>query len=133
MAGQRRLRAKPRTLIPAARCPPNGPGEGVLVSEHERREDPKLHRLDLQRQILGVDAALRQAAGDEPQAFLWRTLVHVAELAVRADAPDWADALDHCLAERTTDQFHLRIVAGRENDEIGRNRRSVLQQRAIGG
>ena len=34
-------------------------------------------------------------------------------------------------ARRTSSM--LRIVAGRQNNEIGRNRRSILQQRTIGG
>src|SRR3954453_16337954 len=30
------------------------------------------------------------------------------------------------------DELHLRIVAGRQNNEIGRNRRSILQKRPVG-
>jgi hypothetical protein len=67
---------------------------------------------------------LGQTTGDEPQAFLRCALEHVVEFTIRADAPDRADALRHLLAERASDELHLRIVAGRQNNETGRNRRS---------
>jgi transposase len=76
---------------------------------------------------------LGQATGNEPQAFLGRALEHVVELTIRADAPDRADALRHRFAERAADELHLWIVAGRQNNEIGRNRRSILQGSTIGG
>src|SRR5947209_6695975 len=98
----------------------------------KRPELPKLHRLDLQGQIFRVDAALGQTTGDEPQPLLRRALEHAVEFTIRADAPDRADALRHLLAERTADELDLRIVAGRQNNDIGRNRRAILQQRAIG-
>src|SRR5512145_899686 len=55
-------------------------------------DETELARLDLQSQILGIDAALREAAGDEPQARLRRAREHVAQLLSFAEAPDRADA-----------------------------------------
>ncbi len=54
----------------------------------KRPEFPKLHRLDLQSQILRVHATLGQTTGNEPQAFLQRTLEHVVEYTIHANAPE---------------------------------------------
>src|SRR5436190_17537131 len=42
------------------------------------RQQAFLDRLDLQREMLRADAALREAAGDEPQARLTGARIHVA-------------------------------------------------------
>src|SRR3954454_757963 len=43
------------------------------------RQQPLLDRLDLKRQMFRADAALREAAGDEPEAGLAGARVHVAQ------------------------------------------------------
>jgi len=55
--------------------------------------------LDLQGEIARVDPALREAAGDEPQARLRRAAEHVAQLLVVTESPDGSDALRHRIAE----------------------------------
>src|SRR5882757_2074497 len=54
------------------------------------RQQPFLDRLDLQRQIFRIDAALREAAGDEPQPRLAGARIHVAQLLAVAETPDRA-------------------------------------------
>src|SRR6202790_5641877 len=56
------------------------------------RQQPFLDRLDLQRQVFRVDPALREAAGDEPEAGLRCPCVHVAQFLAVAESPDRADA-----------------------------------------
>src|SRR3954454_22699937 len=47
--------------------------------------------LDLQAEILGVDAALGETAGDEPEARLSGAHEHVAQFLAIAKTPDRAD------------------------------------------
>src|SRR5688572_32360621 len=91
-----------------------------------RRQQADLASLDLKCERLRVDAALRQAAGDEPQARLWGAREHVAQLLVFAEAPDRADAGGNFVAEQLADQMLLALVAGRQNDQVGRNRLADL-------
>src|SRR5712691_1231557 len=96
------------------------------------RQQPFLDRLDLQRQIFRVDTALREAAGDEPQAGLAGARIHVAQLLGLAKPPDRADASDDLLAEQFPNQFFLAFVSGREHDQIGGKRFAALHPRAVG-
>ena len=84
------------------------------------RQQPFLDRLDLQRQIFRVDPALRQAAGDEPEARLAGAGVHVAQFLSFAESPDRADPRGDFIAEQLADQMFLRLVAGRQHDQVGR-------------
>src|SRR4051794_39557241 len=52
------------------------------------RQQSKLAGLDLQREELGVDAALRKTAGDEPEPGLAGAGIHVAQLLRFTKAPD---------------------------------------------
>src|SRR3984893_9846552 len=96
------------------------------------RQQAFLDRLDLQRQIFRIDPALRQAAGDEPQAGLAGAGVHVAQLLAVAESPDRADALDHFVAEQLANQMFLRHIAGRQHDQVGGQRLAALHPRAGG-
>ena len=62
-------------------------------SSHRLRQQSFLDRLDLQRQIFRIDAALRETAGDEPEAGLAGAGIHVAQLLLVAEPgfPSW-----HC-------------------------------------
>src|SRR5260370_17160021 len=80
------------------------------------RQQPFLDRLDLQRQMLRADPALRQAAGDEPQARLPGTRVHVAQFLLLAKAPDGADALFHGFAQHLSHPLFLPLLAAPDHD-----------------
>src|SRR6266852_9561697 len=79
-----------------------------------------------------MDAALRQTAGDEPQAGLRSARVHVAQFLALAESPDRADAIDDLVAEQFAHQFFLALVAGRQHDQIGGKRFAALHPRALG-
>jgi len=74
--------------------------------------------LDLQGEIARVDPALREAAGDEPQARLGGAPEHVAQLLVLAESPDRADAFRDRRAEELAHQCFLPLPAGGEHHEI---------------
>ena len=78
--------------------------------------------LDLQREIFRVDAALGEAAGDEPEAGLRGARIHVAQFLVLAKSPDRADAVGDLVAEQFAHQMFLALVAGRQHDQIGGKR-----------
>src|ERR1041384_599612 len=80
-------------------------------------------RLDLEREVLGVDPALREAAGDEPKPRLRRALEHVAQLLAFAEAPDRADAGGHAGAEEPRAEVLLAFPPRGEYHEVG-----LLQQ-----
>src|SRR5258708_26099057 len=63
------------------------------------RQQPFLHRLDLQREIFRVDPALREASGDEPQAGLAGARIHVAQLLGLAQPPNRAASRPAPLAQ----------------------------------
>src|SRR5579883_3483150 len=79
-----------RAVAAARRSPANRPRLARDCCSTTEQAD--LLRLDLQRHVLRIDAALRQAAGDEPQAGLRRAHEHVAQFLLAAEAPDRADA-----------------------------------------
>src|SRR5690606_34354448 len=76
------------------------------------RHQAELARLDLHRERLRVDAALREAAGDEPESGLGGRAPHVAQLALRVEAPDRADAVGDRVAEGAAHRLLLVLVAG---------------------
>ncbi|NDG50505.1 MAG: SDR family oxidoreductase, partial [Rhodospirillales bacterium] len=133
-------RPRPTSLAPSARAKArarpwswrSATPRAWRPNPSKRAELPDFHRLDLEGEILRVNPALRQATGDEPQTLLRRALEHVVQFAIRADAPDRPDAIQHGVADCTPDEFLLRIVAGRQDDEVGRHRRAIAQQRALG-
>src|SRR5690606_36302300 len=106
------------------------PGRGAATSV--LRHQSFFDRLDLQRQIFGVDAALREAAGHEPEPLLCGALPHVAHLAVLADAPHLADLVRDLVAEETAHQFLLRVVTRRKHQQVSRHDAAVLQPRPFG-
>src|SRR3954469_2091216 len=87
-------------------------------------DDAGFDGLDLEREVLGVDPALREAAGDEPQARLRRALEHVAQLLPFAEAPDRADPGGDLGSEELFDEVLLAFPARGEHHQLG-----VFQQR----
>src|SRR4051812_14153037 len=83
--------------------------------------------LYLQAEILGVDAALGKAAGDEPETRLSGAHKHVAQLLVIAKSPDRAKAGRNIIAEQFANQVFLAFEAGRQHDEIRRERFAAAQ------
>src|SRR5512145_2444681 len=81
-------------------------------------QQPRLAGLDLERERPGVDAALGQAAGDEPQTRLRSAGEHVEQFLVVAESPDGAEADGDRLAEELADQVLLPLVAGGQYDQI---------------
>src|ERR1700736_1811792 len=96
------------------------------------RQQAFLDRLDLQRQMLRADPALRQAAGDEPQAGLAGAGVHVAQFLLVAKTPDRADAVGDWLAKQLSHQRFLALVAGRKDDQISSDDLAALHLGAFG-
>src|SRR5437762_12694664 len=70
-------------------------------------QQPYLAGLDLQREVLRVDAALGEAPGDEPQARLGGAREHVAQLLLVAEPPDGTDASGNVVAEQLANQILL--------------------------
>ena len=56
--------------------------------------------LYLQAEILGVNAALRETAGDKPQARLSGAREHVAQLLFIAESPDRPNAGGNVIAKQ---------------------------------
>src|SRR5437762_8577878 len=79
-------------------------------------QQPYLAGLDLQREVLRVDAALGEAPGDEPQARLGGAREHVAQLLLIAESPDGADASRDIVAEQLANQVLLSFVAACQQD-----------------
>src|SRR5512144_2960532 len=79
-------------------------------------EQAGLAGLDLQAEILGVDAGLGETAGDEPEAGLPGAHEHVAQLLVIAESPDRADASGNIIAKQFANLMFLAFVAGRQHD-----------------
>jgi hypothetical protein len=63
------------------------------------RQQAHLAGLDLQREIFRVDAALGEAAGDEPKARLRGSREHVAQLLSVAESPNRTNAASNVVAE----------------------------------
>src|SRR4029434_2364230 len=78
--------------------------------------------LYLKRQILRVDAALGQTAGDKPEAGLRGAREHVAQFLFIAESPDGANAGGNIVAKQLANQIFLASVAGRQHDQIGGKR-----------
>src|SRR2546428_8636565 len=92
----------------------------------------RLAGLDLQREVLRVDARLREAAGDEPESGLRGAREHVAQLLAVAESPDRADARRDFLAEELAHQRFLAFPAGGEDDQIRTQGLAAAQPRAFG-
>src|SRR3954449_8527535 len=105
-------RAIPPRLNRAARA------RGVR-NRADPRQQAGLAGLDLQTQKLGIDAALGETAGDEPEARLTGAHEHVAQLLVIAKTPDRADARGNIITEQSADLMFQPFVAGRQHDEVG--------------
>src|SRR5579872_1927672 len=106
-------------LVDRRKAPPHPAAFGChLLPQGEKgrklarrsRQNAFLDRLDLQREIFRVDAALREAAGDEPEAILAGARIHVAQLLPVAKTPDWTGARGDLLAEQLLHQNFLRLV-----------------------
>src|SRR5919201_2966779 len=87
-----------------------------------------LPRLELQREVQRVMAALHQVAAVEPQARLLRRLPHVAQLTFprprivlgrRAEPPHRPDARGDFRRDELRRPFGHVAVAGGEDDEVG--------------
>src|SRR5690349_23991264 len=80
---------------------------------------------DLEAEVFRVDTALREAAGDEPEAGLRRALEHVAQFLFIAKAPDRANPLGDRVAEQCSHHMVLTLVAGGQHDQVSRQRAAV--------
>src|SRR5581483_8454071 len=97
-------RCRARCASPTARCVPCGRTGWASRCRASRVEKAFFNGLDLQGEVFRVDAALGEAAGDEPQARLRRALERVAQPLAFAEAPHRADALGRLAAEELRDQ-----------------------------
>src|SRR5256885_5351055 len=93
-----------------------------------------LPRLEVQREVERVVAALHQVAAVEPEAGLFRRLPHVAELAFPwtggvlgggAESPHRAHALGDFGGDELRRPLDHVAVAGGEDDEVGGEARAV--------
>ena len=97
------------------------------------RHHADLARLDLQRQVLRVDAALREAAGDEPQAGL-RRAHNMLRSSCSSPKPQIGPTRSAISSPNSLrDQVLLALVAGRQHDQIGGMRSPTAHPRAVGG
>src|SRR5689334_1779579 len=94
-------------------------------------QQPFLDRLDQYRDVARVGTAVREAAADEPQAFLRRALPHVAHLAFGIEAPYRPDLLRDIFADQVLAEHLLPDEPRREHDEIRRLDGAVLHERAV--
>src|SRR2546423_1391521 len=76
-------------------------------------QQAQLAGLNLQAEILGVNAALGETAGDKPQARLSGPREHVPQLLSIAESPDRTNAVGDIIAKQLADQMFLAFVAGR--------------------
>src|SRR5882762_6054200 len=95
-------------------------------------QKPYLAGLDLQREILRVDATLGEAPGDEPQARLGGAREHVAQLLFIAESPDGADASGNLVAEQLANQILLSFVAACQHDQVRGERIAASHPRPLG-
>ena len=84
-----------------------------------------LASLDLQSEIFRVDAALGEAAGDEPEAGLRSAREHVAQLLLIAESPDRTDGRSDVVAEQLANQMLLALLTGRQHDQVRGQRLAV--------
>src|SRR5665213_3993728 len=80
------------------------PGMTRNLRFRSARQQAFLDRLDLQRQILRIDPALREAACDEPQAGLTGARIHIAQFLFLAESPDRADTRCDLVAKQPANQ-----------------------------
>src|SRR5215831_10665529 len=114
-----------RTSVSVGAAPVRGEAVARLP-----RQQTDLAGLDLQREVPGVDAALGEAAGDEPEARLRGAREHVAQLLPLPESPDRTDARGDVVAEELPNEIFLALVAGRQHDEIRGNGLAVAHPRA---
>ena len=88
--------------------------------------------LDLEGQILGVNATLGKTAGDEPEAGLRGAREHVAQLLPIAKTPDGAEAGGDVVAEQLANQVFLALIAGRQHDQVGGKRGAATHACSLG-
>ena len=93
-------------------------------------QEAHLAGLDLQAKIFRVDAALGEAACDEPKARLRCVREHVAQLLSVAESPDRAEAAGNIIAKQFADQMLLSLVACRQHDQIRGKRFAGTHQRS---
>ena len=68
----------------------------------------------MQAEILRIDAALRETAGDKPEARLSGAGEHVAQLLFITESPDRANADGNIIAKQFANQIFLAFVARRQ-------------------
>jgi hypothetical protein len=73
----------------------------------------------LEAEILGINAALRETAGDKPETRLSGAGEHIAQLLFITEPPDRANADGNIIAKQFANQMFLAFVARRQNDQIG--------------
>jgi hypothetical protein len=73
----------------------------------------------LQAEILGINTALRETAGDKPEARLSGADEHVAQLLFITESPDRANVDGNVIAKQFANQIFLAFVARCQNDQIG--------------
>src|SRR5262245_16792615 len=92
-------------------------------------QEADLASLDLQGKILRVDAALREAARNEPKPGLCSSREHVAQFLSIAKSPNRAEAGGNAIAKQSADQILLSLVARREHDQVGSKRFAGTHER----
>src|SRR5262249_52721806 len=80
--------------------------------------------------IFRVDAALREAARDEPKARLRSSREHVTQFSSIAESPNRADAGGNIIPEQFADQMLLPLVACRQHDQVGGKHLAATHERA---
>src|SRR5215470_7537952 len=94
-------------------------------------QQARLTGLYLQAEILGVDATLGKTAGDKPEAWLGGAHEHVAQLLVITETPDRAEAGRNLFAEQFANQMFQSFEAGRQHDQIRRERFTAAHAGAL--
>src|SRR3984957_9005351 len=79
----------------------------------------RIASLYLQPEISGINAALRETAGDKPEARLSGAGEHVAQLLFITESPDRANSKGNVITKQFANQIFLAFVARRQNNEIG--------------
>src|ERR1700730_8933484 len=94
-------------------------------------QEAYLAGLNLQAEVLGVNSALSETAGDETEALLSGARKHVAQLPFIAESPDRANACANIIAKQFANQIFLAFVAGRQHDQIGGKRFTGAHPRSL--
>ena len=109
----------------------------VRPRPHAPLQKPFLDRLDLQRQVLRSDAALGEAAGDQPQAWLAGARVHVAQFLPVAETPKMGRRRETDMnpipgtTRGVRDDSAVRRAAMLVIDELGESAADYAETRAI--